>query len=91
MERLDNMLGHMRWGEEKENQARKVGFLETNYISDTNLTRPRTGARCAQVPESSKKECLELAESSTLKKPTHATRGLVCLVKDNLFSEKIKI
>ena len=53
------------------------------HISETNLTRPRTGASCAQVPEPSKKEYLEIAESSTLRKPTLATRGLVCLVMSN--------
>ena len=70
-------------GWKKRTRQGKIVFLTVIYISDKNLTRPRTGARCAQVPESSKKECLELAESSTLKKPTLATRGLVCLVMNN--------
>ena len=70
-------------GWKKRTRQGKIVFLTVIYISDKNLTRPRTGARCAQVPESSKKEYLELAESSTLKKPTLATGGLVCRVKDN--------
>ena len=78
-------------GRKKRTRQGKIVFSTVIYISDKYLTRPRTGARCAQVPESSKKECLELAESSTLKKPALATRGLVCLVMNNLFSEKIKV
>ena len=48
MERLDNMLGHMRWGVEKENQAGKDSFLNSNLYFRQKLDEAKNGGEmCA--------------------------------------------
>ena len=45
---MDNMLGHMRWGVEKENQARKDSFLNCNLYFRQKLDKAKNGGEmCA--------------------------------------------